>query len=73
MTYGELFFKGISKKEFIFSTYICHPSMANNELSGPALAIFLTKIFKKKKNYFSYRFLFIPETIGSISYISKII
>ena len=71
MTYGELFFKGISRKEFIFSTYICHPSMANNELSGPALSIFLTKIFKKKKNYFSYRFLFIPETIGSISYISK--
>ena len=45
--------------------------MANNELSGPALAIFLQR-FLKEKNYFSYRFLFIPETIGSISCFKKL-
>ena len=67
MSFGEIFIKGKSKKEIIFSTYICHPSMANNELSGPCLSIYLSKWIKKFKNRnFSYRFIFIPETIGSI-------
>ena len=73
MNYGELYLKGKSKKEIFFSTNICHPSMANNELSGPLLANYLYKSLKdlKYKTNLSYRFLFIPETIGSIAYLSK--
>ncbi len=71
MNYGEIYIPGKSKKEILFSTYICHPSMANNELSGPVVSIFLSKWLLRKKNYYSYRFLFIPETIGSIYYINK--
>ena len=73
MNYGELYLKGKSKKEIFFSTNICHPSMANNELSGPPLANYLYKSLKdlKYKTNLSYRFLFIPETIGSIAYLSK--
>ncbi len=71
INYGEIFFPGKYKKEILISTYICHPSMANNELSGPAVSIFLSKWLCKKKRKFSYRFIFIPETIGSINYINK--
>jgi aminopeptidase-like protein len=72
MKYGEIFIKGKSKKEIFFSTYICHPSMANNELSGPCLLIYLSNYIKNLKNRkLSYRFIFIPETIGSISYLHK--
>ena len=72
MNYGELIIKGKSKKEIFISTYICHPSLANNEISGPivttALAEWLNNL---KNNYYTYRIVFIPETIGSIAYISK--
>tara|TARA_B100001057_G_scaffold492477_1_gene584949 strand:- start:1509 stop:2810 length:1302 start_codon:yes stop_codon:yes gene_type:complete len=71
LTYGEILIPGRSKKEVFLSTYICHPSMANNELSGPAVTIFLAKWIAKKKRKYSYRIIFIPETIGSISYLSK--
>ena len=73
LQYGEFILKGKSKKEIFFSTYLCHPSMANNELSGPVLATQLIDYIKnnyKKLNY-TYRFIFIPETIGSIAYLSK--
>ena len=70
MNYGELILKGKSKKEVFFSTYVCHPSMANNELSGPTVMTFISKwLSKKRKRNFTYRIIFIPETIGSISYI----
>jgi aminopeptidase-like protein len=70
---AEAKLKGRSKKEIFFSTNICHPSMANNELSGPVLASALLKYIKNnyKKTYYSYRFIFVPETIGSIAYLSK--
>ena len=71
LTYGELLIPGHSKQEILISTYICHPQMANNELSGPMVSIALAKYFKNKVNEKSLRFIFIPETIGSITYLKK--
>ncbi|HOA19580.1 MAG TPA: DUF4910 domain-containing protein [Sedimentibacter sp.] len=79
MTYGEILIPSTnidetdgSNKEVFLSTYICHPSMANNELSGPCLAIYLAKWIRELKNRrYNYRIIFIPETIGSITYLSK--
>jgi len=72
LNYGELLIKGKSKKEILISTYICHPSMANNELSGPIVSMCLIDFFKRfKKLEKTLRFIFIPETIGSITYLSK--
>lgn len=71
LTYGEILFKGKTKKEILISTYICHPSMANNETSGIAVVTFLTKWIKKLDRKYSYRIIFIPETIGAIAYINK--
>lgn len=68
----ELKLKGKKKKEIFFSSYLCHPSMANNELSGPSLIVKIAKYLLSKKNTkFSYRLVLLPETIGSISYISR--
>ena len=72
LNYGEVIIEGKTKKEIFFSTYICHPSLANDNLSGPALATFLINYVKSLKNRkYTYRFIFIPETIGSICYLSK--
>tara|TARA_B100002052_G_scaffold296144_1_gene323976 strand:+ start:1881 stop:3173 length:1293 start_codon:yes stop_codon:yes gene_type:complete len=71
LNYGEVILKGNSKKEILVSTYICHPSMANNELSGPIVSMGLINYFRKKKLKKTIRFIFIPETIGSISYLFK--
>lgn len=72
LTYGEIIIPGDSNKEVFLSTYVCHPSMANNELSGPAVAIYLAKWLKSlPKRKYTYRIIFIPETIGSITYLSK--
>jgi aminopeptidase-like protein len=71
LTYGELIIRGESKKEIFISTYVCHPSMANNELSGPAVTTFLAKWILSKPRRFTYRIIFIPETIGSITYLRK--
>ncbi len=71
LNYGEVSIKGNSDKEIFLSTYICHPSMANNELSGPSVTTFLVKWLQEIKDLeFSYRIIFIPETIGSITYLS---
>jgi aminopeptidase-like protein len=72
LTYGDVILPGESKMEIVFSTYICHPSLANNELSGPLVATFLYKQLNQLKNrFYTYRFIFTPETIGTITYLSK--
>ena len=71
LNYGELLIKGKSEKEVFLSTYICHPSMANNELSGPCVLTYLAKwLTQVEELEYSYRIVFIPETIGSITYLS---
>ena len=72
LNYAELLIPGKSEKEIFLSTYICHPSMANNELSGPTVTTFLAKwLTAINELEYSYRIIFIPETIGSIVYLSK--
>ena len=69
LTFGELFLKGESEKEILLTCYVCHPSMCNDNLSGVSLLTYLAKYLSKKKLKYSYRFLFIPETIGAITWL----
>lgn len=71
LTYGEYIIPGETDEEVFFSTYVCHPSMANNELSGPVLTTFLAKWIVSQPRKYTYRIIFIPETIGAITYLSR--
>ena len=70
LTYGEFYLKGKTEEEVLISTYICHPSLCNDNLSGIALATYLAALLKEQNLYYSYRFLFIPETIGAICWLA---
>ncbi len=70
LTYGECFLPGESSEEILISTHACHPSLCNDNLSGIAVATFLGKALRNMKRKFSYRFLFIPGTIGSITWLA---
>lgn len=71
LTYAELVIPGETTEEIFITTYVCHPSMANNECSGPVLSTFLIKYLKTlPKRKYTYRFVFAPETIGAITYLS---
>ena len=65
--------RGKVKTEIVFSTNICHPSLGNNELSGILIATALCKHIQKMDNYYSYRIVFVPETIGALCFLKKII
>lgn len=72
LNYAEVIIPGEREQEIFFSTYICHPSMANNECSGPALSAELVRyVAAMPQRKYTYRFVYIPETIGSITYMSQ--
>ena len=71
LTCAEFLIPGESEDEVLFSCYTCHPSMCNDNLSGVVLFTFLAKYLKQIKLKYSYRFLFVPETIGVITWLSQ--
>ena len=72
LTYGELVIPGESAEEVFLSTDICHPSLGNNEISGPVVACYIAKwLLGLDRRHYTYRLIFIPETIGSLTYLSR--
>ncbi len=71
LTYGEYFLEGETEDEVLVSCHVCHPSLCNDNLSGVTVATYLAKILTDAPRKFSYRFLFIPGTIGSITWLSR--
>ena len=71
LTYGEYLLKGAEMEEVLISCHVCHPSLANDNLSGISLAVELAKFMAEAPRRYSYRFLFIPGTIGSITWLAR--
>jgi aminopeptidase-like protein len=71
LTYGELLVPGESSDEVLISCHVCHPSLANDNLSGIAIAAHLGRVLRSKPLRYSYRFLFLPGTIGPITWLSR--
>ena len=70
LTYGEIFLRGQSSDEVLISCHICHPSLCNDNLSGIAVVTFLAKYLADQNRRYSYRIIFIPGTIGPITWLS---
>jgi len=71
LTYGEYFLPGQTSDEVLIYTHICHPSMGNDNLSGLSLSVMLAKALTPLSRRYSYRFLFCPGTIGSITWLAR--
>ncbi len=72
LTYGECFLPGSDEREVLLSTHVCHPSLANDNLSGIAVMTWLAReLAAREQRRYSYRFLFIPGTIGSIAWLAR--
>lgn len=71
LTYGEYFIPGEIEDEILITCHVCHPSLSNDNLSGISIATFLAKELSQVNLKYSYRFLFIPGTIGAITWLSK--
>jgi len=71
LTYGELCLPGETTDEILVSCHVCHPSLCNDNLSGIALATFLARSIREMPRRYTYRFLFIPGTIGSITWLAR--
>ena len=72
LNYGELLIEGGTREEILLATNVCHPSMANNELSGPVMLAFLARwLMDRPSRRYTYRLLWLPETIGAIAYLAR--
>jgi aminopeptidase-like protein len=71
LTFGECYFPGRSSHEVVISCHACHPSLANDNLSGLSVATFLAQLLSGGDLYYSYRFLFIPATIGAVTWLAQ--
>jgi aminopeptidase-like protein len=71
LTYGEYFHRGETEDEFLLSTHVCHPSLANDNCSGIALLTHFAKHIAGQRTRYSYRFLFAPGTIGAIAWLAQ--
>ncbi len=71
LTYGELYLRGQSEEEVLISCHACHPSLANDNLSGLTVATFLARFLSGRDLHYSYRFIFIPGTIGAITWLAR--
>src|SRR5579862_9726426 len=71
LSYGEYFLPGSSSDEVLISCHACHPSLANDNLSGLSVATALAQFLSGKELRYSYRFLFIPGTIGAIAWLAR--
>jgi aminopeptidase-like protein len=71
LTYGEYYLPGETEAEVLFSCHVCHPSLCNDNLSGIVVATFLAQMLHQLPRRYSYRFLFVPGTIGSIAWLAR--